>query len=116
MVTHATHGCIGDFGSWQRKLWNGLFFVILAATGCVSGLIAPHGRYIGGIASAIAASLIAHYGVHAMYGLDYEQVNWRLPGLVTAAGIFVAIVGTSGAFGALLSQFIGRTAARADVV
>lgn len=116
VVTHATHGCISDFGSWHRKLWNVLFFVILAATGCVSGLIAPRARYIGGIASAIAASVIAHFAVHAMYGLDYEGANWRLPGVVLAAGIFVAIVGASGAVGALLSQLIGRRGARADVV
>jgi hypothetical protein len=93
-----------------------LFFVILAATGCVSGVIAPQGRYIGGIASSIAASVIAHFGVHAMYRLDYEQFNWRSPENVMAAGIFMAIVGTSGALGALLSQLIGRAGTSADVV
>jgi hypothetical protein len=108
VVTHATHGCNSELGSWHGRLWNLLFLVILATTGCVSGLIAPHARYIGGIASAIAASVIAHFGVHAMYGLDYEGVNWRLPGMVVAAGISVAIVGASGALGGLLSRSIGR--------
>ena len=116
VVTHGTYGCISDFGSWHRKLGNVLFFAILAATGCVSGLIAPRARYIGGIASAVAASVIAHFGVHAVYGLVSEGVNWRLPGMVIAAAIFVAIVGASGAFGALLSQLIGRIGTRVDVV
>ena len=116
VIKESTHACISGYGSWQRNLWNVLFFVILTATSCVSGLIAPHGRYIGGIAGAIAALVIAHFGVHAMYGLDYEQVNWRLPGTVMAAAIYMAIAGTAGALGALVAQFIGRTGNRGNVV
>jgi hypothetical protein len=91
-----------------------MFCIILAATGCVGGLIAPRARYVSGIAGAIAASVIAHLGVHAMYGLDYEGGNWKLPGMVMIAATFVVIVGASGALGALLSRLVSRTSIATD--
>jgi hypothetical protein len=117
LLANANHGCHSDFGSWHRHLWNAMFFIILAATGYVSGLIAPRRRYISGIASAIAASAIARFGVHAMYGLDYQDADWRLPATVVAAVIFVVIVGAFGALGALLSRSIRiKSIPRADAL
>jgi hypothetical protein len=52
-----------------------------------------------------------------MYGLDYQDADWRLPATVVAAVIFVVIVGAFGALGALLSRSIRiKSIPRADAL